>query len=335
MATNRNAEYPGQLKPIPHTKLAYMITPCAVNESNGFDKFFKYLSQSTDRPKRVLRSYCLKIYKAGNKTLEELKKDIDNNEAVMLGDSYFEVTNQNLALDENNNLCLRTYGSDLENLRGDWYDCLVSADGQVLRKTNGSMVFSTPDAYGNYFAICFVSKSKPMTDQVDIVRLDYNFLTPDGHKISKTNFTMSQEQSITPITRTYSHNNGEKMFIDSSKTVYPTGYIYNGGSGSREYPIFLPSATAVLIENRSRIADGRDPIVEDETPYLEEHYKRLEEQSAVHSMLTKKYNKGQISYQTYKHAMTVLDVERFIDSIFGNEFERPEDMAYAEEDFTF
>ena len=180
-------EYPRQLKRIPRTQLAYMITPCAVNEKNGFDKYRDYLTHTQNKAKRVLRNYCYKIYKMGDKTLDELKEDILSNNAIMLADTYFEVTNQNLSVDENNNLCLKTYGSDLENLPKDWYDCLVSGDGTVLRQTNGSMVFRDHDAYGNYFALCFVSKSKPMTDEIDVIRLDYNFLTPDGHKISKSN----------------------------------------------------------------------------------------------------------------------------------------------------
>lgn len=340
-----NIHYPGQLTIIPGTNLACMTSPFAVNRVNGIVRHNNFITNAPHKTRGTLREYCSKIYKLGNQTLDELKVSINKNEAVMLGDTYFEAVNQGYELDKNGNLCLKTYGSDLDGFMQDWYDFMLTKEGRI-RQTHGSMIFQAPDKYGNYLALCFVSKRKPLSDEIYTYRIDYNFLNNLGSKITQSNFQSSSEPLIIDVPRTYSYNvNGEKPFIDNSHTILPQGYIYDNGQdfmvpsenpsrfiydnfiNNDNLPKFFPSATALLIENRTRIMNGQTPYVQDETPYIVEHYKRQNEFPSIQRKLTLKFQQGRISYPAYRHAMQTLDKEFAIAGIFNEQFATSDDEA--------
>jgi len=232
--------------------------------------------------------------------------------------------------DENGNLLLRSYGSDLENVCFEGGDVLLNSNGKVLRNTKGHMFIRKADPFGNYPCDVFVAESKPMSYKVDIIRIDYNFLTSDGKLIRRQNFERSQTPILHEVERTYRDDSDEKLFVDRDKKIYPKAYIYDPGVIGSGFPSLFPSAAALLIENRSRIEDGLEPIVQDERPYLMEHYRRQIEIQEVQQKLTQKSQRGTISFATYVNAMRTLADEQMLTNIFG-EMETPEDALIREE----
>lgn len=325
-----------KLRMIKGTSLAYILTPVGVKGKNGFDKYIDYLSSKTDavvseepmRGQRVLREYCYKIYKLNGMSLEELDKAVKNNTAQLVGDMMFAVTNQNLELDENGNLLLKSYASDLENIKIEGGDVLLSADGEVLRKTNGQMFIREADACGNYLCDVFVAQSKPMSDVVNIERIDFNFLDSNGKKVSRQNFERKDEPVLYTIDRTYS--DPEKMFLD--KTILPTAYVYMPDKSSGETPQFFPSATMLLVENRARLMENPNatPIVADEREYLEAHYQRLLEIPRIEEKLTQKNASGSMNFDVYRRSMATLEREKQMTNLFLEfETDRDREIAYA------
>lgn len=330
-----------ELKAIPGTDLAYILAPCAVNQKNGFAKYDDYLthklnSKDSNTPTnsdRVLREYCYKIYKREGRSLEELATAIKNNKAVMVGDTLFAVTNQDFTVDDNGNLILKSYGSDLEDytvqtdMEGG--DILINIDGDVLRNTHGHMFIHKADSFGNYPVDVFVTKRKPMSDEVDIIRIDYNFLNPFGSVIRQKHFQSSNHPSLQEVNYTYSdHSQEDKPFID--RGVYPKGYMLDFGATTEQQPMFFPSATALLIRNREFMEESQTPIIDNETPYLVEHFKRMQELPDVERKLTNKWNKGTISYMQYKRAMGVIQSEKLLADVFS-ELSLPSDRLIEEE----
>ena len=315
--------YP-RLQIIEGTDIAYIWAPSGVKNKNGFDKHIDYKASQTngviirdvDNKDRTLREYCYKMYRLGNMTLDELKTQIKKNEATLIGEIFFSVANQDFSVDKNNNLILRSYGSDLDNINIEGGDVLMHKDGHVIKKTDGHMFIRKCDAFGNYYCDVFVAKTEYMKDTVDIIRIDFNFLTPDGHRISQHNFQRSDNKVIHEFTRTYSDENEKKQFIDSSKTIYPKSYVVDMGKNSSEKPMFLPSPAALLVENRSRIAKGLEPLVDDEQPYIIEHYKREKEIIEAQKKLTKRFQNEKISYPQYKRAMNAFNPEQSINENF-------------------
>lgn len=324
-------EYP-RLKIIEDTDIAYIVAPSGVKKKNGFDKYIDYLSTKTEdviRPNasnndRTLREYCYKMYRLGDMTLDELKEEIKKNNAPLIGDTFFSVANQDFSVDDNGNLILRSYGSDLDRIEIKGGDVLIDRSGYVLRKTDGHMFIHKCDSFGNYYCDVFVAKTEYMKDTVDIIRQDFNFLTPDGHRIRQQNFQRSKEKAIHEVKRTYSDNEGDKPFIDSSKTIYPKSYVVDLGITHYEKPMYFPSPAALLIENRARINDGLEPLVDDEKPYIIEHYKREKEIIEAKGKLTNRSSNGKISFVQYKRAMNAFTNEEMINRVFG-EFETAED----------
>ena len=337
---NSHIEYPS-LKPIKGTDLAYILAPCAVNKKNGYDKYIDYLASKTNgevivensSKQRVLREYCYKVYKRQGKTIEELEQDIKTNNAILVGDMVFNVSGNNFELDDNDNLLLRSYGSDLDGIKKDGGDVLISSSGKILRNSKGHMFIHPADPFGNYPCDIFVAKSKGMFEDVEIVRIDYNFLTPDGHLVTQHNFQRvdkTDKPVIQEVSRTFSDESEGKKFIDSSKIIYPKAYVCDFGKQSEQRPMFFPSATALLIENRSRIADGEAPIVEDETPYVIEHYKRMKEIPTIQRKLSEKSAKGSMKFPTYIKAITNISNEEMLFRIFG-EMETDRDREIQED----
>jgi len=325
-------EYP-KLRAIAGTDLAYILCPIAVNQKNGFDKYIDYLASKTNgaviinsKPtQRVLREYGYKIYKRHGKPLNKLEKDIKENSADLVGDMAFDAVGQSFEPDDNGNLLLRSYGSDLENVMIDGGDVLINSNGKVLRNTRGHMFIHKCDAFGNYPCDVFVSKTYPLSDKVDIIRLDYNFLTSDGHLVKQQNFQRSETPVIKEISRTYNDKTDEKVFVDSSKLIYPKAYVYDGGKNDGQFPMFFPSATALLIENRTRIQEGEQPIVDNETPYLIEHYQRQQNIPFAQRKLSEKSARGTIPYSTYIKTIELLSNEEMMTRIFS-EFETKTDL---------
>lgn len=331
-----NIEYP-KLRKINGTDLAYILAPCGVYEKNGFDKYLDYLASKTEdlvvnnkKNTRTLRDYCYKIYKIEGRSREELEKAIKNNSAKLVGDMLFSAVNQNLQVDDNGNLVLRSYGSDLDDIMIAGGDVLISKDGEVLRNTRGQMFIHSCDPFGNYPVDVFVSGRISLTDSVEITRIDYNFLNESGKMLCKQNFQRMDTPAIIEVKRVYTDNSEDKMFMN--KSVYPTAYVYNWGRNG-ERPTLFPSATALLIENRVRKLEmpESEPYVGDETPYIIAHYKRLSEIPSVIKKLTEKYKKDEISMAKYRRAMEALKSEQDLIRLFSNEFETPHDLYIAEE----
>lgn len=325
-------EYP-KLKRIPGTNIAYILTPCAVNFKNGFDKYIDYLASKTNgavkadsaEHHRTLREYCYKLYKINGLTLEELEEKIKANKAELVGDMFFSTGNQIFETDDNGNLLLKSYGSDLENIGLDGGDVLLDSDGDVLRSTKGHMFIRQVDAFGNYPCDVFVAKGEFMSDNVKIVRIDYNFLNKDGKLIRKQNFERTTTPTMHEVERTYSYKDDDKVFVDSSKSIYPKSYVFDPGKGNGGFPMFFPSATALLIENRNRIEEGKSPIVQDETPYLVDYYKRISQISSIQVKLTQKYQRGSLSPKAYRKAMHEIAEEEMLSRIFSTEMETKAD----------
>ena len=323
--------YP-RLQIIEDTDIAYIVAPSGVKNKNGFDKHIDHKASQTNgviirdvaNKDRTLREYCYKMYRLGDMTLDELKEEIKQNHAPLIGDMFFSVANQDFSVDDNGNLILRSYGSDLDRIEIEGGDVLMHKDGHVIKKTDGHMFIRKCDAFGNYYCDVFVAKTEYMKDTVDIIRIDFNFLTPDGHRISQHNFQRSDNKVIHEFTRTYSDNEGDKPFIDRSKTIYPKSYVVDLGTTHYEKPMYFPSPAALLIENRARIKDGLEPLVDDEKPYIIEHYKREKERIEAQRKLTNRSSNGKISFVQYKRAMNAFKNEESINEIFG-EFETAED----------
>ena len=271
--------------------------------------------------KRQLRSYCVKIYKRQGKSLEELEQDIYNNTAILLGDTFFSAVNQTFTPDDNGNLLLRTFGSSLDDIMRPCGDMLISSDGTILKESKGSYAIFPCDSFGNYEVAKFVARRNSKEDEVDIVRIDHNFIDKNGKFFSNKAFTHTTEPTFYTLDHTFSAQS-QKLYIDNKKEINPRCYVY---LDKNECKLF-PSATALLIENRARKQiDGAEGYIADETPYIIEHYERLEKIPQVLKRLAKLYSDGKISYTTYRTKTAEIDGERVLSGIFTNEFEEPDD----------
>lgn len=351
-----NIEMP-KLTEIKGTDLAYILTRCGRDE-NGFDGRIRTIRESNlgwDNPnkesiddKRILNNYCIKIYIKDGRSLEELSEAISsrNNDGHlprphMVGDMYFSAVNQNLTLDANGNLLLKSHGSQLENLKIEGGDVLIDAKGHILRDTRGSMYIhaleqpNTPDEcvqFGYYKTTVFKSKSNPDNNTTDIVGIEYNFLSPKGKQVSRTHFDKTDRPTIVPVERTY-RDDRDGLFI--SKEVLPTGYVYT----DKDNIFFFPSAVAFLIANRTRKSEHPNlpSLIEDETPIIQDFYARQEDLPRILEKLSDKCykgfrgEKGGVSYETYYNIRKAMKEESDLNVIFTKTFETESDRAIHEE----
>lgn len=273
---------------------------------------------------KVSREYAWEIYhKPAQMEYNEFVESIKAGKIAKVGNLTFSPLNQNLKLDENGNLLLKTSGADLEDNNMGGGDVLVSGEsGKVLKNTKGSMYIKPCDEFGNYPVDVFVGKKNKDTGNVEIVEIAHNYLDKDGHLFTKDNFKKSNEPLMYNISHTYQDGDGDSKFHES-KYMYPTCYVITDRDGIKLYP----SATALLIAHRSAVLKNVEAgIVGDEREFLENHYKRYDDINLARKKLQKNFDDGKIPSQIYINAMRTLDDELSFMRIFTEDFETSEDL---------
>lgn len=327
-----------KLRAIKGTDLAYILAQCGRDE-NGYDGRIRTIREQElqwDSPnrenvddKRILNNYCYKIYIRNGRSIEELEealsptnRDGHIERPHLVGDMFFSPLCE-FKLDDNGFLLLKSHGSNLENVKTPGGDVLINRHGVVIRNTHGQMFIHNPNDFGFYPVDVFRSKNDYERNTTDIVAVEKNFLDPTGSLISKTHFEPTTKPTLIDVHRTYTDKSDNKVFIDQD--LYPTGYVYTD-SGS---VMFFPSATALLIANRTQAQENPDstPYIKDESTFILEHYKREKKIPLVQSKLGKKWQRETISYNKYKKAMYAMNDELSIRKLFANEFETLADQA--------
>lgn len=327
---SKNVEFISNTKKEPHyiagsNGLYYFQVQVGVSK-NGYDNLIDYLTKKSfedDDVKyavnpRNRKEHAYVIYKKEdeNQSYEDFVKDIEAGRIHKIGDFLFSAINQNMSLDKNGNLLLKSYGADLENIMMNCGDILLDSEGNVLRNTRGNSCIREANEYGYYPEDIFLSEQDKETGITNIVGLAYNFLDPEtGKRICNVNYKRpiledENQEYIFPIERTYfSTSNGIQF---RSKDIYPTGYIH----ADRDSVTFYPSALDFIKENRNRAQKG-EAIDTDETPYLEEISKRPEVIDQTITSLGKRLDSGKMSQSEYDKLLSRLDreltdIEKFI-----------------------
>lgn len=323
-------DFNSNTKKVPHqikgTDLYYFQVQVGV-EQNGYDRFMDYLSRKiqaeygeeevSGRQSRKLRENAWIIYKKENEkqSYEDFVEDINAGRIHKIGDLLFTPVNQNMELDTNGNLLLKTLGSDLDdyNNRG---DILLSADGTILRNTRGSMAIRSVNEYGYYPVDVFVSQTSKETGAKEIVDIEHNFLDPFGKLITKENYVRprkTEDEYVMPITRTFFVQD-EKGQIRNDN-IYPTGYIY----ADKNEVMFFPSAIDVLASDKKRVEQGLPELCNDKGSLIAQINERYEDLDDVTSYFGMKYDRGEISDSNYSKVMGLLNDEyEKIENYFAN-----------------
>ncbi|MGN0961771.1 MAG: hypothetical protein ACI4PF_06225 [Christensenellales bacterium] len=327
-----------KLRAIKGTDLAYILVQCGRDE-NGYDARIRDLRERVlgwDEPqrlsvddKRILNNYCYKVYIRNGRTIEELEealgpqnKDGHLERPHLVGDMFFSPLNT-FSIDDNGHILLKSHGSNLESVKIPGGDVLIDKDGNIIRNTRGQMYICEADEFGFYPVDVFKAEGSYERNTSDIVDIEKNFLDPSGKLVSKTHFSYTDRPSIIDAPHIYSDKSNGKPFI--SKDVYPCGFVYTDKNTVK----YFPSATALLIANRSLLQENPNatPYTSDETLFVIEHYKRMNEIPNIQRKLGEKWQKGNISYEVYRKAMYAMNDEDSLNRVFANEFETASDQS--------
>lgn len=316
-----NIDFNSNTKKVPHqiagTNLYYFQVQVGV-EQNGYDRFMDYLNkkikaeygeeeQIANRQSRKLRENAWVIYKKENtsQSYDQFVTDINSGKIQKVGDLLFSPVNQNMMLDDNGNILLKTFGSDLEdyNNRG---DILLSAEGEILRNTRGSMAIRSVNEYGYYPVDVFVSQTNKDTGAKEIVDIEHNFLDPFGKLITKENYIQprtAEDEYVMPITRTFFVQD-EKGQIRNDN-VYPTGYIYADKNGV----VFFPNAVDVLENDAKRESQGLPELCNDKGSLIAQINERYEDLDTITEYFGMKFDRNEISETNYLKIIEILNKE--------------------------
>ena len=325
---SKNVEFISNTKKEPHyikgSKGLYYFQIQVGVAKNGYDNIINYLTKKSYQTQGLLdefklgenprnrKEHAYVIYRKedDNQSYEDFVKDIESGRIQKIGDMLFSAVNQNeMKVDSNGNILLKSYGADLENIMITCGDILLDSEGNCLRNTRGNSCLREANQFGYYPEDIFISELDKETGITNVVGLTYNFIDPEtGKRISNTNYSRpthldENQEYIFPIERTYFSTNDGTQF--RSKDIYSRGYIY----GNRDKVEFFPSALDLIKESRARTAEGKEPIDIDETPYLEEIARRPGQIETTITTLGKRLDSGKLSQSEYEKLITRLDRE--------------------------
>ena len=240
--------------------------------------------------KATTGDYSLSLYKnPSNESVDDLISNIKAKQARKIGDIEFSPTNQNFQVDDNGNILLKSKNAHLDDAMfiGGCGDVLLSSNGDVIKSMKGRGIIFPCDAFGYYPVMLFENTTDKITGKKTTTNIQYNFLDAKGHFITRDNYSKSKEPELWPIHRTYRDEFEGQTFHKTSQML-PTGYVLSNS----DKVSFYPSATALLLENRSRIQNGFPAILSKETEedLIKQHYERFDEVEEVKKKLQASFN---------------------------------------------
>ena len=277
---------------------------------------YKLTGVQTNTPKPSTIGECVwGLYKRGvnpitkePRTDEEFLKAIENQEIGPLGDTYIIPTGRDYTqVDQNGNILIASITSHLEN----YTDCgnilIDGQTGKTIRKSKPNVIINTCQKTNGFYPIEFyTTTTDKKTGEKKVTGLKYNFLSPDGKCVSPDfGFTKvpHEEKRIFSFNRNfYSRHDGTFL---SDWDLYPKAYVYC----YEKTPYFFNGEWELLQENKRRVENGLEPIVDDEKPFIVAMFARQNFLDEKTEELGKAFDDGAFSQEVYNDAMKVLNEE--------------------------
>ncbi len=321
-----------QLINIPGTPLYRKLVIVGV-ERSGAKRYLDYLASKTPDiiyehdPKadgKVFK-YGMMLYKKDpGMSMEDFRQGIkDEIIEPVYSKPICTDDKQDYTIDDNGNMVLRKYGFDLDEHKRPGGNLILHKDGTVVRDITGLDFISRHNAFGFYPIEIYRNEFNSRTGRYTTVDCEYNFLDPNGSRVSVNSFRREDPPSITPVNHKFTFKEGTHLFIDKKHGINPTGYVYSDKNEVR----FFPSPAALLIANRMDMGEGHTGtgFIADETPYLRAFYERVLQLDGVESKIYSLLKSGKIDNDAYKKITKQLEEERYLIDNFRSTLETDAD----------
>jgi len=264
----------------------------------------------------LLLNRCFKLFKHSEDSKNMAIKDaVDQNLALMVGYRDFVGTIQDLNLDDNDNLLLKTTGFGYENSHRRGGNTLIDKDGKVLAYLGYYGFIRPANALGYYPVEVYKSRRVAGSKRPKTVERNYNFLTPDGKFIRKSHFQQGPETAIHTLT--------------SSKQYVAPSYIYDKGNKTSEFPEYFPTVVDLLISNR----ESSTPFITNESEYLKTlQNRKVSIPYILHKLSNKCFEQRKMSIEEYNGILNKLNEEIEKIEYFMEKYATNQDYAIMEQD---
>lgn len=264
----------------------------------------------------TIGEYVWGLYKRGidpytkaPRTDNEFLEAIENHEIAPLGDTFIIPTGRDYTqVDQNGNILVASVTSHLENEYDGCGNILIDGQtGNTIRKSRPNVIINSCQKSNGFYPIeIYLTTTDQKTGEKRVSGREFNFLTPEG-KLVKSDFGFTKvphdEQFIYTFNRNfYSRHNGS---ILSDWNIYPKAYVLC----SEKTPYFFNGEWEVIAENRKRLENGEDPIVQDETPYILNMYLRKAYLDEKTEELGKAFDDGKLNHEVYNDALRTINEE--------------------------
>lgn len=239
---------------------------------------------------------------------EEFLKAIENQEIGPLGDTYIIPTGRDYTqVDQNGNILIASITSHLEN----YTDCgnilIDGQTGKAIRKSKPNVIINACQKTNGFYPIeVYTTTTDKKTGEKNVTGLKYNFLSPDGKCVSPDfGFTKvpHEDKCVFSFNRNfYSRHNGTFL---SDWDLYPKAYVYC----SEKTPYFFNGEWELLQENRRRVENGLEPIINDEKPFIVAMFARQNYLDEKTEELGQAFDNDEFNQEVYNDAMRAINEE--------------------------
>jgi len=287
------------------------------SKNNMYDKIEESNSQTG-----ISESSWVIIKKPDSVSFEEFVEGVKKYEYPYVAGTKIIPTRLNCAeVDMNLNILLKSEDSHLEDEMGVG-NILINRKGEVIRAPQPSVLIQEPDKRTGFYPIeIYESQIDKNTGKKTFCRKLYNFLNPEGKILcDKYNFEchLGEEEMIS-VPRNFYMKDGKNVYSDWG--ILPNAYVHCIG---RQPTLYL-SAVDVLIENRRRLSEGLEPIVNDEKTYLEEYFLRKARIEKLFKELSDKLKSANITQTIYDKIEDMLKKECAMNNVFEENYKTPQD----------
>ena len=245
--------------------------------------------------------------KPDDQSYEDFIDDVKHSRVGFIGNSPIIPTGRNYTkVDLNGNLLVATVNSKLDDYIDGCGNMLISGEtGEVIRAPRPSVIINPADKITGFYPIeVYKTRENMVTGNKEVYDREFNFLDPDGKILCDDyNFSSDGEQRIYEVPRNFYMREGKCVY--NSWDLYPTAYVIADWNKTKLYP----SIVDLLVESRSRVNDGDEPLVKNEYPYLQAYYKRKNQLDAITESLGQAFDAGAITESIYNKALKCLDAE--------------------------
>ena len=269
--------------------------------------------------------------KPDDQSYEDFIDDVKNSRVGFIGNSPVIPTGRDYTrVDRNGNLLVATVNSKLDNYIDGCGNMLISGKtGNVLRAPRPSVIINPADKVTGFYPIeVYKTRENMATGNKEVYDREFNFLDPEGKILCDDyNFSSDGEQKIYEVPRNFYVRDGKCLY--NSWDIHPTAYVFADWNKTTLYP----SVVDILVESRSRVEKGEEPLVKSEIPYLQAYYKRKNQLDNITESLGQAFDAGTITELIYNKALKYLDAEYTKFEFFDKYLATPDDEKIEEEIF--